>query len=148
MAEISFWRILLAAILFAVIAYIIHSIGAIVGMPFYTDPQYNGVWSNLMMPVAGPPPAEFAYTSFVFSLITGVMFALVYSVIGRCMVGKTIVVKGIFYGFLIFLVAGIPGALSLYLLINLPQTLIALWAFENLVVYLLGGITIAWVIGD
>ena len=145
MVKLSFWRILLAGIVFAVIAQIIHHTGAIVSMPFYTDPQYFSVWSKLMMPTAGLPPPEFAYTSFVFSLIIGILFALVYSVISKCMVGQVVTVKGIFYGFLVFLIAGIPGALSLYLLINLPQTLIAMWAFENLVIYMLGGITTAWI---
>lgn len=144
MAKLSFWKILSGGILFAVIAYIVHNAGAVVGLPYYKDPAYFNVWSELMMPADGPPPPEFAYASFVFSLIIGVVLALAYNIVRKSMIGKTISARGIFYGFLIFLIAGIPSAISLYLLINLPSMLILFWAFENLVIYLVGGIAIAW----
>lgn len=40
------------------------------------------------------------------------------------------------------IVAGVPGSLSLYLLVNLPSALIAYWALEDLVAYLLGGVVL------
>jgi hypothetical protein len=47
------------------------------------------------------------------------------------------------YGFLVFLVGAIPGYFALYLLINLPTVLIALWAVESLILCLIGGMVVA-----
>jgi hypothetical protein len=44
---------------------------------------------------------------------------------------------------LIFLVAGIPTVLTMYLLINLPSGLLATWTFVQLVLYLIGGVVAA-----
>ncbi|MFQ5648278.1 MAG: hypothetical protein ACE5FW_03495, partial [Candidatus Aenigmatarchaeota archaeon] len=69
--------------------------------------------------------------------------AMAYTIIGCCLPGKTDIRRGLVYGILLFLVAGIPGALSTYLLINIPAVLILMWAVENLVIYLAGGAAIA-----
>ena len=46
-----------------IVSQIIHSIEAFATMDFYLDPNYFGVWSKIMMPGPGPPPAEFYYYS-------------------------------------------------------------------------------------
>jgi hypothetical protein len=51
--------------------------------------------------------------------------------------------KGLHFGGLPFLVAGISGALSMYLLINLPAGLVATWTVPNLILYLIGGVLAA-----
>ncbi|RZN39816.1 MAG: hypothetical protein EFT35_03565 [Methanophagales archaeon ANME-1-THS] len=136
-------RILGAGVVFGIIALIIHTLFAFVSMDFYGDPAYLPVWSKLMMPTAGPPPASFLYYSLSFNIISGILFALVYTVIGSCVPGERFVSRGLMYGFLIFLVGAIPGYFALYLLINLPTILIALWAVESLLLYLIGGIVVA-----
>jgi len=139
-------KVLLAGIAFAVIAYVIHMAGAIAMMKYYQDPAYFAVWSKIMMPAQGPPPASFTYYSLSFSLIGGILFALVYEIVRSSFAGETYVKKGLYFGTLVFLVAGIPGFLSMYLLINLPAVLLAEWALESLVVYLAGGIVAAKII--
>ena len=136
-------RIIGAGILFGIIALIIHWIFAFVGMAYYLDPAYFPVWSKIMMPTAGPPPVSFFYYSLSFNIISGILFALVYTVIGSCVPGKRFMSRGLMYGFLVFLVGAIPGYLALYLLINLPPVLIALWAVEGLITYLVGGMVVA-----
>lgn len=145
-SKISFGRILIAGILYAVIAQIIHTIGAMLSMSYYLMSDYFPVWSKLMMPSAGPPPASFMYYGIAFGLITGILLALVYSVIKGAVPGKQVYKKGIVYGMLLFLAAGVPGALSMYLLINLPAGLIWGWTVEFLVIYLLGGMAIAKIV--
>ena len=54
-------RMIGAGVLFGIIALIVHWIFAYVGMDYYLDPAYFPVWSKLMMPTAGPPPASFLY---------------------------------------------------------------------------------------
>jgi len=136
-------RIIGAGILFGIIALIVHWIFAFVGMAYYLDPAYFPVWSKIMMPTAGPPPVSFFYYSLTFNIISGILFALVYTVIGSCVPGKRFMSRGLMYGFLVFLVGAIPGYLALYLLINLPTGLIALWAVEGLITYLIGGMVVA-----
>lgn len=132
-------RIIAAAIVFAIIAQVIHTLGAQFGMGYYTDPAYFSVWSTLMM----PPMTSFLYYSIGFAFVTGILLAMAYTIIGCCLPGKTDIRRGLVYGILLFLVAGIPGALSTYLLINIPAVLILMWAVENLVIYLAGGAAIA-----
>jgi len=96
-----------------------------------------------MMPTAGPPPAAFYYYSLAFSFIGGLFFAGVYSVIVNGIQGKKLLNKGMIYGLLIWLVAGIPGYLSLILLVNLPIDLVIYWTVTSLIVYLLAGVTTA-----
>ncbi len=134
---------LLAAICFAVMAQVIHTAGAFLAMSYYTDPAYFPVWSKLMMPANGAPPAEFFLLSIVFSFIEAIMFAGAYSVLMKAIPGKGTIMKGMNYGAILFLVAALPGTLSMSLLINLPVELLGMWAIENLVVLLLGGIIIA-----
>jgi uncharacterized membrane protein YeaQ/YmgE (transglycosylase-associated protein family) len=141
--KISTGRIIIAGIIFAVIAEIIHSIGAYASMKYYTMPEYFPVWSKIMMPSAGPPPTSFMIYGLVFSFITGFLLAMVYSVIKEGIPAKALNKKGLIFGLLLFLIAGIPGALSMYLLINLPIALIIGWTIEDLIVYLVGGIVIA-----
>jgi hypothetical protein len=136
--KVSVPRVIGAGVLFAIIGVIVHTLGVFPTMGFYMDPAYFAVWSKLMMPTAGAPPITFYYYSIGFGIITGILLGLVFAIVrgGVSGVGTK---RGIVYGLLIFLVAGVPGSLSLYLLVNLPSALIAYWAFEDLVAYLLGG---------
>ena len=51
--------------------------------------------------------------------------------------------RGLKFGALIFLVSGIPTALTMYLRINLPSGLLAVWTFDQLMLYLIGGVVAA-----
>jgi len=141
--KISWPRLLAVAIIYIIVGEIIMTLGAIADMNYYMDPNYFAVWSKIMMPAAGPPPAEFYYISIVFELVTGFLFAFVYAVIKGAVPGKGWKNKGLMYGFLIFLVAGIPTTFTLFLLINLPAALILSWTLQFLIVYLLMGLIAA-----
>lgn len=143
--KINAWRVFWAGILFGIIAQIIHSIGAFLSMSYYTMPAYFSVWSKIMMPGPGAPPASFYLYSLLFSIIGGILVALVYGVVKNSVPGKTIAGKGLNYGVLVFLIGGIPGYLTLLLLINLPAALVLYWAVESLVVDLFGSIVLAWI---
>jgi hypothetical protein len=138
MKRISVARVIGAGVVFAIISQCIHTLGSIATIGFYMDPAYFHVWSKIMMPTEGPPPVSFYYYSIAFGIVTGLFLALVYAIIREGVPG-TGARRGITYGFLVFLLAGLPGSLSLYLLINLPSALIAYWTLENLVTYLIGG---------
>lgn len=142
MGKINIGKLMLSAVLFLVIAQIIHSLCAFLGMCYYMDPTYCQVWSKIMIPTPGPPPPSFMLYSILFNFIGGLLFSLVYVVIKSGVPGTSNIKKGLMYGLLIFLVAGIPGSLALILLINLPLCLISLWLVEGLIIDLLGGIIV------
>lgn len=137
-----FKGILFAGLLSAIAGMVVHTAGSFLTMSFYMDPSLFGVWSKVMMPGPGVPPASFFVLSFFFGFLAAVLYAAVYSVLMKSIPGKGCL-KGLYYGLFLFLLAGLPGALSMYLLINLPAALIAFWALENLVVYAASGLLIA-----
>ena len=96
-----------------------------------------------MMPAAGPPPASFYLYSLLFTFITWALFGLVYGKLGNAIKEKDPARKGLIFGGLVFLVAGLPGTLTMYLLINLPAGLLAAWAITSLILHLIGGVVAA-----
>ena len=142
--KIGVWKVLLAGFVFMIISQIVHTIGSFLTMDYYTNPEYFSVWSKVMMPTAGPPPASFYYYSIMFVFINGVLLSLVYAYIKEGIPFKAWYKKGLMYGIILFLVEGISGTLGLYLLVNLPLMLLVHWAIQSLIIELLGGIAIAW----
>jgi hypothetical protein len=136
-------KFFLAAIVFTIVNQIVHTVGAMLTMDYYMDPNYFSVWSKLMMPAAGAPPAEFFFYSIGFGFIIALIYTYVYTVLKKAVPGADYVKKGLSYGALLFLIANIPGTLSMMLLLNLPLGLLVGWAIEGLVIALLGGIIIA-----
>ena len=143
MAKINFWKVLLCGFIFAVIAEIIYSVGSFLTMGYYTDPNYLAVWSKIMMPNAGPPPALFFVYSFIFSIIGGVLIALVYAMVESALKQKSVWQKGAMYGLLISLVGVIPGNMVLPLMVNVPWGMATSWAAEGLIINLIAGACIA-----
>lgn len=138
--KFPFGKIIITAIVCAVLGQIIHTIGAMITMSFYLDSNYFSVWSKIMMPGASAPPLSFTLISLGFALINGLIFASVYAVLKNSVPGRTLAKKGLIYGLLVFLLAGITTSLTLILLINLPIALLIYWAFESLMIYLLMGL--------
>lgn len=132
------YRILVAGVVYAILAQVIHLLGTIPTMSFYLDPQYFQVWSRIMMPEAGPPPASFLYYSVIISLVLGMLYASTYYVIRNGVPGSG-VVKGLTYGCILFISSGIPFSLTLYLLVNVPPGLILYWSVESLAIYIISG---------
>jgi hypothetical protein len=132
-------KVILASVLFLIIAQVIHSLGAMATMNYYMLEQFFPMWSNIMMPDGGAPGGMFYALSAIFNLITGLIFALVFLAVGEGLKQKDNLKKGLLYGFLVFCIASIPGALSMVLLLNLPAMLIFVWTIEALIIYLIMG---------
>ena len=136
-------KVIGVAILYMVVSQIILTLGAIMDMNYYMDPNYFPVWSKFMMPSAGPPPLEFTVLSLVFNFITGLLFALVYAVVRPSVPGRNWKNKGLMYGFLVFLLAGLLTTMMLIIMINLPLGLLLSWLLQMLVVYVIAGVVAA-----
>lgn len=139
MKNFSIARFLISVLVLVIITQIIYMLDGFVGMDYYTNPANAGIWSKYMMPEAGPPPASFYYMSIAFNLIGTLLFVGVYAILKKAMPGTSPSSKGFIYGLLTFLIAGVPGFLSMILLINLPLGLICLWTAEDLIVKTVGG---------
>ncbi len=128
------------AVVMTVIAEVVRIVEALLTMGYYTDPAYFAVWSKIMMPGAGPPPAEFYYYSVSFAFVTWFIFGFVYEKLGASIHDKNPTSKGLKFGALVFLLAGISGAVTMYLLMNLPAGLLVSWTISTLLLYIVGGL--------
>jgi len=143
MKNIDMKKLILTAVAITVISQILHTVFAVFSMGYYTDSAYAGVWSGIMMPGYGPPPAEFYYLSAIFGLIAAGIYTAAFMKLKGAIPGKGSIRKGLHFGFwIIFLLGSVPGYLSMYLLINLPAGLLLEWAVEGLVISLISGMVI------
>ncbi|MBU1992290.1 MAG: hypothetical protein ABH856_00185 [Patescibacteria group bacterium] len=143
--KFNVWRYLISAVAVAVLAQFIYAgIDPLLSMDYYLNPQYKFLWNKLMMPSLGQEPtATFMYLSVLFTLITTLLFAGFYTIVKKAIPGKCLTCKGLSYGLMMFVVAGIPGYLMMGLLFEMPVGLLLLWAAEDFVIKVLGGLIIA-----
>lgn len=125
---------------------VVHTIGAIATMGFYTDPAYFPLWSTLMMPGASPPGLMFYAASLAFSFLSGLIFAFAYTNVKKSIPGKGMM-KGVNFGLLCFLMVQVTSALTMFLLLAVPAALLLSWALESLVVFAVCGAVFSKVIG-
>jgi len=137
-------KIILGAIAYVVISFVISTLSSYLTMNYYTNPNYFAVWSKIMMPGAGPPPTSFYYYSITFAFIGGLILSFIYSRVEGIFGKKSVMQKGLRFAIGMFLVSAIPFFLNMYLLINLPLGLLISWLiFNGLLVNLFAGIAIA-----
>jgi len=131
------------AVLLMIIGFVLRMVESILTMDYYMDPAYFSVWSKLMMPTAGPPPMEF----FLASLASGFVIAFIYTwffhYIRPVLADGNWMRTGACFGLLLFLVTTLTGTLGMALIVNLPLSLMAIWAFTGLLIDLIYGLVLA-----
>jgi hypothetical protein len=147
MASIQLKPVLLGGIAYAVFGFIINVIGATLTMSYYTDPANFPLWSKLMMPGPGAPPAEFMIASLVIGLLIGILYAFAYGLV-RPLLNGDYKRKGATFGVMLFAVTGVPYALTNWMLLAIPTGLLAYWAFETLVIQTICGVLFARLFAD
>jgi len=135
--ELKIKKVLLASVIFTVISFVIHQIEAMLTMKYYLMPQYFGVWSKVMMPSNGPPPASFMITSLIFTFVTGVSITFIYYYLkDHLPVEKR---KRIFYfADLMLGTYFVFFTLPTYLMFNVPNALLIIWFFTSFIILTLG----------
>lgn len=126
MKKLHWKKVFIAGLWYVLISTVLHQAEAFMDMRYYTDPAYFGVWSKLMMPVAGPPPAGFFIVSLLFSLATGCTLAAVYEFMSP-LFGKGFWQKVIGYTDIMVGLSIVFGYFPMYLLFNVPVVLLAWW---------------------
>lgn len=136
---VAAWRVIVASLVFTVIGFIVHMVGAFAMIGYYLDPAYFCVWNRLLMPTAGPPPIGFTLASLGLGFVSALLFVFVYLMVRPVFKEKSGFAAGSMFGFGVFLVGGLPGSFMLWLLVNLPGGLIASYTIEALAGSVLGG---------
>ena len=126
-----------------IIGFVFRMVESMLTMGFYMDPAYFGVWSNLMMPTAGPPPMQFFAVSLLFGFITSLIIVWACQLVAPLLGSQNWVRKGVFLGMFLFLLTVAPGMLSMMLLINLPAALLFAWLVTGFVISMVDGFVLA-----
>jgi hypothetical protein len=125
-AKINWLKVILTGVIYTVISMVMQQTGVLFTMKYYTDPQYSGVWSKLMMPSSGPPPPEFMITSLIMTLASGMSIALIYYYL-KDMLPKNAMKRTFLFADLLIATYFIFFTLPVYLLFNVPVGLNVSW---------------------
>ncbi len=131
---IKWTQLILTAIVFMIVAQIIHTAGAIAMMGYYADPAYFSLWSKVMMSTAGPPGMDFYLLSMAGNFVIGLIFAWAYSIANKA-IGDKGYMNGVKFGVFLFLLAAVPYTFMTYMILSVPTMLNLEWALESLLVY-------------
>ena len=133
--EISWKKVILSGAIFTVISFVIRQVEALLTMGYYTDPQYFGLWSKLMMPKEGPPPASFMITSLVFTFVSGVSLALIYYYL-RSHLPQNLKQRVFYFADLMVATSFLFFTLPAYLMFNIPVGILVSWFIASFVILL------------
>ena len=143
--KISWPKVLLCALIYTIVATIVHQIEAVFTMSYYTMPEFFGVWSKLMMPSAGPPPVSFMVTSVILTFVSGISLALVYYYL-HDILPKDAKRRVLFFADLMIALSFIFFTLPAYLLFNLPLALLVSWFISSFVILCVASFTFVKII--
>lgn len=146
MKEIRWGKVLLVGVLYTVISTVIRQIEAIVTMKYYVDPRYVGLWSKVMMPKAGPPPAEFMIMSVIFSLTAGVSITLIYYYL-KDLLPKRVAKRIFLFADLMIATSFVFFTLPVYLLFNVPAMLLVSWFVSGFLILTATAAVIVKIVG-
>ncbi len=80
----------------------------------------------------------------LLNLMVGLIYAVVYTVVGRPLVGSPLA-KGLLYGSLIWFIGPLPGLMMTHLTMAVSPELVITWLFTNLINALVAGVIVAYV---
>ncbi|MFA5012946.1 MAG: hypothetical protein WC520_00060 [Candidatus Paceibacterota bacterium] len=143
--NVNWGSLILGAVILTIIGFVVQMLGSYLMMSYYLMPEFFGVWSKVMMPVAGPPPMTFFITSLVFSFVSGLVLAYLYAFIKEILPKGywqkvncfTAIVSGLYFVFF---------TLPVYLLFNAPLALNGAWFVSSIVIYYLSSMAFAKII--
>ena len=123
-------KIFQIGILIGVVLFILYSIESWLSGGLYASSDPN-LWNDMS--------GNWWIYSLVFNLIVGLLLMLVYAVFYRGLPDKG-AVRGLQYGFWIWLVGMVPGLLITLLMLAVPTELVVVWLVSGLFNYLIVGL--------
>ncbi len=143
--RIHWQKVLVAAVAYLIIAFILRQIEVVLTMDYYKNPEFFGVWSKLMMPTAGPPPASFLVTSLVFTYLTGLTLAALYEFL-KPILPKDVKTRFYVYTKVVIVLATVLFTLPVLLLFNIPFSLLFVWFITALVTIMCSTVAFIWIL--
>lgn len=110
----------------------------------FTDQRYFDVWSKIMMPPTGFPITFFISVIF-YSLVFSLIISLVYRFTKKSFSTKSQLFSGLLFGLALFFLTFVPMYSQIYLIFNIPLTILLTWTVSSLLFSLLGGIMLSLV---
>ncbi|MCD4826115.1 MAG: hypothetical protein K8S55_16105 [Phycisphaerae bacterium] len=83
----------------------------------------------------------------VTSVLFAILLAIVYSQISKSLPGRSVVVKGLWFGVIVWLVGALPGIYSMLLYTTFAYQVVIYWLVNALVAGLWKGVIIALIVG-
>ena len=137
--NLSWKKVGLAALVFMAISFVAHLVESFLTMSFYQNPDYFGLWSQIMMPGKGAPPLSFFLLSLLFSFVTGKVLAITYYFTKDKLAGsgwRRALDFTCFVATLYFVLSFLPSLLIL----NVPLALLLSWFAGALVAVFLASL--------
>ena len=129
------WRIFQSGIIIGIVLLVLNSVESWLASGLYaaSDPA---LWQTMS--------GNWWLQMLVYSLVVGLVFALVYGVLHQGIPGQGLA-KGVQYGFWVWLVGSVPGLLMTLMTMAVPAELVVLWLVSNLINLLVVGLILgAW----
>lgn len=130
-------KIIFASLILTVIDFIIHQIEATITIKYYLMPEYYGLWSKLMMPKAGPPPAEFFVISILVSFLSSLVLATIFVFI-KDLLPKKHSLRILGYTKITALFMLIFSYFPMFMMFNVPYVLLASWFLTSVIAIVVG----------
>jgi len=144
--EINWLKAIFVGFLYTLFAVVVRQIETFLTMPYYLDPTHFGLWSRMMMPKAGPPPAEFMIMSFVLTFATGISIAVIYYYL-KNMLPKRFLRRVFLFADLMIGCSFIFFTLPVYLLFNVPMGLLISWFVSTFIILVFASFVSVKIIG-
>lgn len=133
LTKLNWKKIALAALVFAVISFVIRQVEAMTTLSFYMDPAYFGVWSKLMTPDAGPPPPQFMFVGGALTYFSGLVLATFYDFV-KSLLPKDFWGRVVSFTTIVSVLSLIFGYLLMYMLFNVPAMLLIIWFLVGILI--------------
>jgi len=126
--------VFLVSFIYLAISAVVQYICQLLTSNYYQMPEYFGVWNKLMMPYLGTvPPIYFTLMSLGYSLLTGFVLAILFSLLKdiweKCVCkqisGFTLLVSGLRLVF---------TYIPMVMLFNVPILLVAAWFITSIII--------------
>jgi len=115
----------------------------LVGLILSLNPLVSGIYSGYGTIFKSIDFFSRMLLNFVGSLLSMVLLAVLYSYTEKSINIKSSWKKGLFFGFLFWLVSRVPGSYSLWLSFNYPDILNIIQTFNGFIVNVISGVSLA-----
>ncbi len=142
MKTLQWKKILISGFWYVVIAEIVMQIEIFFTMKYYQDPALSGLWSKLMMTSSGPPPLSFFVISLLFTYVTGCTLSAVFEFM-QPLFGKKYWAQVVGFTDIMVGLSIVFASFPMYLLFNVPLSLLGWWLGANWVTVLVASMVFA-----